>query len=166
MASGDTQLWLVCDVSGGMAENGKAMLVRAFIRTVEQYVRLGYASATLKLATWNDTVNVLDWNPDDEVPDAVLQVRGGCAAQPLLDLLGMDFGKALLLTDGWWNKETATALKRWRRDLPTDVLRVMKVGADANPLLKGEMVFSPEDFFAALAGWLPMTANRTEDAWA
>ncbi len=35
-----------------------------------------------------------------------------------------------------------------------DALRIVKVGADANPKLGGGDVFEVEDFFAAMEGWL------------
>jgi hypothetical protein len=34
-----------------------------------------------------------------------------------------------------------------------DTLRIIKIGTDANPQLKGTDVFSSEELFAALDGW-------------
>ena len=66
-SSGDAQtLYIVCDTSGSMSENGKRMRVRGIARTIEQYIRLGYGNISLKLIVWNTTASLLEWNPDDE----------------------------------------------------------------------------------------------------
>ena len=67
--------------------------------------------------------------------------------------------KFLLITDGFWSQDDAKALKRWKEGLQTDTLRVIKIGADANPQLKGADVFAAEDLFAALDGWLEERAT-------
>lgn len=60
----------------------------------------------------------------------------------------------MLLTDGFWSLADARELKRWKQGLQPDTLRVIKIGADANPQLKENDVLPVEDFFAALDGWL------------
>ena len=62
--------------------------------------------------------------------------------------------KVMLITDGLWARDDTKALKRWKDSLPPDTLRVIKIGADANPQLKGADVFIAEDVLAALDGWL------------
>jgi hypothetical protein len=45
-------------------------------------------------------------------------------------------------------------LERWKDGLSSNTLRIIKIGADANPQLKGPELFSSDDLFAALDGWL------------
>lgn len=159
-------LLLVCDISGSMAEGGKCMLMRGIVRAVEQYVRFGYAVARIKLVAWNDTAIVVDWDPDTEFPEFLLQCHGSAAAVPLCELIdSQPADKVLLLTDGFWPIEDARSLKRWKRSLPPDTLRIVKIGGDANPLLKGDDVFASDEVFLALDGWLPSMqgSDATED---
>ena len=70
-----------------------------------------------------------------------------CSAHPTDD-------QFLILTDGFWPDESRDAIKRWKEEIAPDALRIVKVGADANPKLKGGDVFEVEDFFSAMEGWL------------
>lgn len=149
-------LWLICDASGSMIEGGKRFVVRGLVREVEQYCRLGYApQPDLRLVTWRDEVLALPWQPGDEVPAEQLDCRGSGNASSLVQLVGSASGdRFLILTDGFWTDESARELKKWRAGLAGDALRILTVGADANPKISGFGVFEPENFFAALDGWL------------
>ena len=148
-------LWIVCDASGSMSEGGKHLLARGVARATEQYCRLGYGCADLKLVAWNREARVVDWIPDQEFPPEILVCEGAANAEALITLLeGQTDGKFLLITDGFWSPNDAKPLKRWKAGLPKDTLRVIKIGADANPHLKGADVFPSEELFAALDGWL------------
>lgn len=165
-------LFLICDVSGSMSENGKDTLMRGVARTVEQYVRLGYGAADIRLVLWNNDAETVEWNPDDELPDRLLNCSGSANAAALcklLDTTSTSDRAVLLLTDGWWSREDALALKRWKRDQQSGVLRIIKIGSDANPLLKGDDVFLPDDVFSVLGGWLTPAdgadGSEEEDEW-
>ena len=147
-------LYLACDTSGSMTEAGKLLIIRGVARAVEQYYRLGYRSGEIKLIAWGEGARIVNWIPDNEYPPEMLDCKGGLNAEPLIELLGEQIdGKVLLITDGLWTPDAAAALKRWKKRLLPDTLRVIKVGADANTQLKGSDVFSAEDLFAALDGW-------------
>ena len=145
------------------------MLVRGIVRAVEQYVRLGYAAARIKLVAWGGVPAFVDWDADTEFPANLLHCQGSCSAASLCELISCHpMGKMLLLTDGFWPIDDARILKRWKRNLPPDTLRVIKIGGDANPLLKGDDVFSSDEVFLALDGWLPSMQQGTdalEDEW-
>ena len=165
-------LFLICDISGSMSENGKDTLMRGVARTVEQFVRLGYGASEIRLVLWNNVAETVEWNPDGELPDRLLNCSGSANAAALCDLLdsaSVPDRAVLLLTDGWWSRDDALALKRWKRNQQSDVLRIIKIGSDSNPLLKGDNVFLPDDIFSALDGWLShagVTAeNEEEDEW-
>ncbi len=146
---------LVWDTSGSMGEWGKLLITRGVARAMEQYLRLGYGSADLKLVAWCSEARVIDWRSDQEFPLESLGSAGAASAKALASLLEIkSSGKILLLTDGFWSHEDAKELKRWRQCLPPDTIRIIKIGADANPHLKGKDVFAAEDLFAALDGWL------------
>jgi hypothetical protein len=153
-------LWIVCDASGSMSEGGKHLIARGVARATEQYFRLGYGSADLKLVTWSKEARVVEWIPDKEFPPEMLVCERAANAEALITLLGeQPDGKVLFITDGFWSQDDAKALKRWKEGIQQYTLRVIKIGADANPHLKGADVFAAEDLFAALDGWLERGAT-------
>lgn len=146
---------LVCDTSGSMAEWGKLLIARGVARALEQYLRLGYGRADLKLVAWGNATRIVDWHPDQEFPLELLVPGGLANAQALVALFGTEPGRRiLLLTDGFWSQADARELRRWRECLQQGTLRVIKIGAEANPQLKGGDVFAVEELFAALDGWI------------
>jgi hypothetical protein len=148
-------LWIICDTSGSMSEGGKNLLVRGMARVSEQYCRLGYGCANLKLVAWNKDALVVDWVPDEEYPQEMLLSEGPTSVDALVTLCQEQTdSKFLLITDGFLTLDDTRKFKRWRSDLPREALRVIKLGGDANPHLKGPDVFDAEEIFAALDGWL------------
>lgn len=149
------KIHLVWDTSGSMGELGKLWIARSVARAIEQYNRLGYSRADLRLIAWGREARALDWNSDQEFPPELLMPTGSVNAEALISLCPAEpDSKIALLTDGFWTLADAREIRLWRENLPPDTLRVIKIGADANPQLKGSDVFSAEDFFAALDGWL------------
>jgi hypothetical protein len=149
-------LHLVCDISGSMGEGGKLFTQRTVVMSVAQWVRLGYARAEIRLYGWaSETRNFPDWSSKDEFPAELLSCGGTSNGPTLIQWLGeTPDGKVLILTDGFWNRDVARVLKRWKERLPSDTVRLITIGADAHPQLKGQEVFAAEDLFAALDGWL------------
>lgn len=155
-----TTLWLICDVSGSMAETGKCLQMLGLARAVEQYIRLGYASAQLKLIRWNDVASGMEWKPDGEFPEQLRQCQGSAKASALQDCLSLGSSdKVLILSDGWWPPAEAKKIKQWEKTLSPDALRIIKIGGDANPQLRGDGVFLPGDFLGALDQWLPLPGS-------
>lgn len=148
-------LWLACDTSGSMAEGGKRFIVRGLIRQIEQYFRFGYASdVDLRLAAWSDDVHPCGWNPDDEVPEVILDCRGTASSDALAAFVESHHGDSfLVLTDGFWSLDDRTAIARVRSAIEPHVLRFLKVGLDANPGLRGDDVFETEGSLALFEGW-------------
>jgi len=148
-------LCIVWDTSGSMAEWAKVLVARGVARAIEQYVRLGYGSADLKLVAWSHEACVLDWTSDREFPREVLVPGGSANAKALTAFFGTELPeKVLLLTDGFWSNEDAEEIKRWKHGLPPDTIRIIKIGADASTQVTGSDVFVAEDVFAALDGWV------------
>lgn len=131
------------------------MLARGVVRATEQYCRLGYGCADLKLVAWNKDARVVDWIQDEEFPPEMLVCENTVNAEALITLTAeKDNARILLITDGFWSPDNTRRLKRWKTRLPKDTLRVIKIGADANPHLKGPEIFAAEELFAALEKWL------------
>jgi len=148
-------IYLVLDTSGSMGEYGKLLIARGLARAVEQYLRFGYGQAEVKLIAWNKNTRIVDWSPDEEFPVELLASSDSAHVKPLATLLETQpAGKVLLLTDGFWSREDEKELKCWKQSLPPNTIRIIKIGTDSNPRLKGNDVFVAEDLFAALDGWL------------
>lgn len=149
-------LWLVCDTSGSMVEGGKRLIVRGLVRQIEQFLRLGYGPETdIQIVLWDDDAAIHPWDPCDEVPAELFDCGGSASVEPLAELFSASDGaKVLMLTDGFWPDGTRQQINDWKQRLPNSTLRIIRVGADANPRLRGEDVFDSEDFFSAMEGWL------------
>lgn len=149
-------LHLVCDISGGMSDGGKPFVMRTLVTTVAQWAWFGYGHTEVSLWAWASEVHrISGWGKKSEFPEELLLLRGTANGEALIRSLGeKPDGKILLLTDGFWSRDDAKALKRWRDSLPPDTLRIVKIGTDANPQIKGPNVFSSEELFAALDDWL------------
>jgi hypothetical protein len=149
-------LYLVCDISGSMGEDGKQFVMRTAVMTIAQWLRLGYGNAQIKLCAWASQATLLpDWDARQEYAVDLLACRGTSNWKALVQFFGeKPDGKILLLSDGFWSNNEAKVFRQWKDGLPTDTLRIVKAGPDASPQLKGAGVFAAEDLFAALDGWL------------
>ena len=149
-------LHLVCDISGSMGDGGKPFIMRTLVTTVAQWARFGYGRAEITLWAWaSNARRITDWSTKSEFPAELLACGGTANGAALIQLLGeKPDGNVLLLTDGFWSRDDAKTLKRWKDCLPSDTLRIIKIGADANPQLNGMDVFLAEDLFAAFDDWL------------
>jgi len=124
---------------------------------IEQYTRLGYGSADLRLISWGDKINALEWQPDQEFPPEILTCKGSADISALIDYISdqcFKGDKVILITDGYWKRENIRDLNRWRDKLPRDSVRLIKVGEDSNPNLQGVGIFGADDIFSALDTWL------------
>lgn len=151
----EKNLYIIVDVSGSMLEGGKHLISRGVVRAIEQYVRLGYGCADLKLVAWSEEMRDVEYIPNNEFPEEMLKCESSANVEALLAFWGQcPNEKILLVTDGFWSVYEVKALKRWTESLQRDSHRIIKIGVDANPQLKGANVFAAEDLFAALDGWL------------
>lgn len=149
-------LYLVCDTSGSMGEDGRVFIMRTAVMTIAQWLRLGYGSAPVKLCAWAAQATSLpDWDTGQEFPAQLLCCRGTSNWKALTRFFAETSDtKILLLSDGFWSRSDAKIYRQWKDCLPAGTLRVVKIGPDASPQLKGADVFATEDLFAALDGWL------------
>lgn len=147
---------VVCDTSGSMGDAGKALTMRTWVMAVAQWMQYGYGGTEVKLYGLNSEVhNFFDWNVKTEFPIELLSCFGSSNFEALIQVFGEKFtGKILLLSDGYFSQSDAKLFKKWKETLPLNTLRIIKIGVDANPQLKGSDVFAAEEFFAAMSGWL------------
>lgn len=147
--------YLVCDLSGSMVENGKIFVVRNLIRTVDQVARLKNAKHEVRLVLWSSQVEMLDWTPGNDVPQSLMRCRpsglSGAALAEALSVAPEDF--LMLFTDGYWSDDARKTLGALGGTLSKGHFRIVKIGEDAEPRVKGPSVFSAEDLLAALDGW-------------
>lgn len=150
------KLLLVCDISGSMGDGGEPFTMRSAVMTVAQWSRFGYGQAEIRLCGWAFEVHhFLDWKTRDEFPGELLSWGGGSNNEALIQWIGeKPMGKVLIFTDGFWARDGGRVLKRWKERLPPNTLRIIKIGAAANPQLKGPDVFAAEDLFEAMDDWL------------
>jgi hypothetical protein len=139
-----------------MSEGGKPFIMRTLVTTVAQCVLYGYGRTEITLWAWgSEARRIPDWDARSEFPEQLLLCAGTANGSSLIQSLGdKPDGKVLLFTDGFWSRDDARALKRWKDNLPSNMLRIIKIGADANPQLKGPDLFSADELFSALDGWL------------
>ena len=148
-------LYIIVDVSGSMFEWGKNLIANNTVRAIDQYIRLGKSNVEIKLVAWRKDASIIDWKLDDELPPSLMTCEGCANADALIALLEKTpDAKIVIITDGFWSSADAKKIKRWKKNLPADTLRILKIGSDSNPMLKGDEVFPVEDLFAALDGWL------------
>ncbi len=165
------KLYLVCDVSASMAEDGKWLLMRGMVRTVEQYVRLGYGTAEIKLLFWNDETKIVEWNPDDEFPIETPAFFEGATNLPSLINFydSLPQGKILLFTDCCWINDEMRGMRNWMSMLPPDTVRIIKIGSEALLRWKKDEFYLTDEIFFVLDNWLPvadnMMNNNEEDEW-
>ena len=147
-------LHLVCDTSGSMGDGGKPLIVRTLVLAVAQWARFESASAELTLSGWGAHMRAYpDWHADLPYPEQLLACEGESNGESLTRMLEAHSADTFLLfTDGFW-QGGEKQLKRWRGCLPPGALRIVRIGVDANPRIKGDCVFAAEDLLAALDGW-------------
>jgi len=148
-------LYIIVDRSGSMLEGGKNLIARGITRTIEQYCRLGYGHADIKLVSWSKEAKIVDWNPNDEYPAEMLVCESNADAEALTTLLSEQLNsKFLIITDGFFPRKDMRKLRSWIQSIEEGNLRIVKIGADANPQFKGPNIFTAEDCFAALSKWI------------
>lgn len=149
------EIYLICDMSGSMVEDGRRFIVRNIVRTVDQYYRLRGEKPDLFVARWTSNVTVERWNLGQDFPEHLLVCEGEVSGDSLVEALsGAKEGYFMLLTDGYWSRESRRRIQSWYRSLPDGHFRIIKVGVDADPRLRGESVFSSENLLCALEGWV------------
>ena len=149
------EIYLICDLSGSMVEDGKRFIVRNIVRTVDQYFRLRGETPDMFVASWSSDVAVERWSPGQDFPEQMLVCGGEASGSCLVDALsGASEAYFMLLTDGYWAPETLRRIKTWYRSLPDGHFRIIKIGVDANPRMGGDNVFSSENLLGALEDWV------------
>ena len=141
---------VICDLSGSMMECGKRFIMRTVLRTISQYYQMLNPGADLRLVTWRDIIEDIEWNPESGAPETLME----CSGRSCVEALRSHFGERpsspiLILTDGYWDDQEADFYNR-ADAIDENCLRVVLVGADSNPNLKGNYVFTSDEILSAL----------------
>ena len=149
-------LHLICDTSGSLSDAGKPFIIRTVVTAIAQWGRFEAPAIELNLCVWASKIRqISDWTAQKEYPSELLDCKGATNGNALVQFFSeKPDTKILMLTDGFWSQEDEKVIKLWKKQLPLDTLRIIKIGVDANPSLKGEGIFTVEDFFSALDNWL------------
>ena len=153
-AVGVTDLWILVDASGSMTEGGKRYMVRNVARTVEQFVRLGHLNGAVRLAAFrNGEVWSVDWTPDDEFPlDSVFADFPSLTSDLRSFLEGLT-GRFLLVSDGFIDRKSASAITIWKAGLSENELFFVPVGGDAITGKHRDVAVKPEDLWRVVDAW-------------
>lgn len=161
-------LYLAIDTSGSMEESDKRLIARSIVLFIAQYCRLGYAEAELHLLAAGAAPRFVEWKPEDEYPEALLDCDGTIDMQALAGLLPPDDGRLILVTDGSWATSERRQFDALVNSRPADSVRIVKVGSEPVYNLQAfkvrEMVFDAEKILEAIDGWLRQAANSLEEA--
>ena len=151
--SADT-LYIICDTSGSMFENGKPMIMRGVAGTAGQYIRLYGVPAGIKLLSWNKNISEVEWNADDEYPEKMLKYRAPSEGCPPADFFEtITGGKILLLSDGFWTGGEGKIFKELESRLPPGAVRIITIGPDYNPYIKSGNISGPDEILGVLDEW-------------
>lgn len=150
-----SEINLLCDTSGSMAEGGKRYILRNQIRAIDQYYRLLGKNVDIKLILWSNNPAVIDWGRGQDVPDGILDCNGRSDMSALIKAIGSDNeGYFAVLSDCFWDSNTRKELSEWSRALRPNHFRIIKIGEDANPSIKGPNVYEGSELIAALEDWV------------
>jgi hypothetical protein len=139
-----------------MGDAGKALTMRTLVMAIAQWIQCGYGGTEVKLYSVSSALqNFSDWRANTEYPIELLSCSGNTNFEALNQVLGGKLeGEVLLLTDGYFSQNQEKIHRKLEKYISQNTLRIIKIGTDANPKLKGRGVFAAEDFFAAMSGWL------------
>lgn len=147
-------IWLLVDSSGSMTESGKAFAVRNVARTVEQFVRLGHLQGSVRLAAFrNGEAWSVDWNVDDEFPLDSVFADSPSSTSDLRSFLEGVTGRFLLVSDGFFDRKSASAITIWKTGLSENELFFVPVGGDAIAGKHRDVAVKPEELWNVVNAW-------------
>ena len=153
MGKANNILNIIVDCSGSMIESGKRLIARNAVRQIEQCIRLGYASAQIRLFAANENFRKIDWNPNQEYPEDLWVCEGNLDLTRWTTDLFESSGKFLLLSDCAMDTKSKRLLAEWANKISADNIRIIKIGNEPIPKITSVQIFNTEDIFAALDHW-------------
>ncbi len=153
-ATGAPDLWILVDASGSMTEGGKRYMVRNVARTVEQFVRLGYLKGSIRLAAFrNGEAWMIDWNVDDEFPLDLIFADAPSLISGFQQFLEGVTGRFLLVSDGFIDRKSASAITIWKAGLSGNELFFVPLGGDAVAGKHRDVAVKPEELWKVVDSW-------------
>lgn len=154
MTTTHSDIWLLVDASGSMAEGQKLLQARGVVREIEQMVRLGYLQpGRIHLCSiCADGVKEIPWAPDDDYPTCLLSAEGSFAGTALVEFIRNSEERIVVVTDGFWRTSVINEVKEVVAGKNPGRVRIIKLGSSA-AYLHGDCVYSAEASWEALDGW-------------
>jgi hypothetical protein len=139
-----------------MLESGKRFVLSNLLYQFEHFLQLGYTNTTeIEVFILNDELKKLSLNAESGYKIEQDEFHHSLNISPLQDLNLNVNDKIALLSDCSWNRTAKDALLNWSTELPSDSLRIIKIGDEpANLKVFDSTVYPVEDFFCAIDGWL------------
>ena len=149
-----SDIWLIVDVSGSMAEGQKLLQARGVIREVEQMIRFGYLQpGRIRLSSVSSSgVKEIPWDVDEEYPQCLLSAEGCFAGSALAEFVRGSDDRIVIVTDGFWRTSVINEVKEAVAGKKPGRVRIIKLGSSA-AYLHGDCVFNAEALWEALDGW-------------
>jgi len=154
MTTTHSDIWLLVDSSGSMAEGQKLLQARGVVREIEQMVRLGYLQPGQIHLCSICTAGVKDipWSPDDDYPSCLLSAEGSFAGTALVEYIRSSEGRIAVATVGFWRTAVINEVKEAVARKTPGRVRIIKLGSSA-AYLHGDCVYNAESIWEALDGW-------------
>ena len=148
-------LFIICDTSGSMAEDGKCFIVRNMVRTIDQYFRLHKTQLEIELVGWSDEITVSKWAEGQDYPESLMTCSGALSGELLVNRLsGYQDAYFMIISDMCWTSSAREAIDSWRQSASENNFRQLKVGEGFNPQSKVPITYDAENLLCALKGWI------------
>lgn len=154
MTTTHSDIWLLVDTSGSMAEGQKLLQARGVVREIEQMIRFGYLQpGRIHLCSvCSAGVKEVVWNPDDDYPLCLLIAEGPFAGAALVEFIRGLEDRIVVVTDGFWRTSVIKEIKEVVAGKTSGRVRIIKLGSSA-AYLHGDCVYNAEFIWEALDGW-------------
>ena len=129
-------------------------MVRNVARTVEQFVRFGHLAGSVRLAAFrNGEAWSVDWNVNDEFPMDSVFADAPSLTSDLRSFLDGVSGRFLLVSDGFVDRKSASAITIWKAGLSENELFFVPVGGDAIAGKHRDVAVRPEELWNVVDAW-------------
>lgn len=142
---------LVVDNSGSMIEGGRRFIERTIVRQFGRYLRTGKINAEARLYLLSDSLVETAWQPDEDVPAALLSPSGHMNVEVLMSAPSLSSGKTVLISDFCLGTEEEQKIREWMARQTTENVVAVQIGDDASTSRVAEGKFAVEQIEGLLS---------------
>ncbi len=135
---------LVVDNSGSMIEGGRRFIERTVVRQFGRYLRTGKINSEARLYLLSDRLVETAWQPEEDVPDALLSPSGHLNVEVLMSAPSLSSGKTVLISDFCFDTEEEQKIREWMARQTTEKVVAVRIGEDASTSRVAEGKFAVE----------------------